>query len=504
MTAEPRPARVALAAAASLVVLVALVLALFLDVPSWFNPRRGTGKLVVFCAAGLKPTIAPLAEEYERRTGVEVQLQYGGSNTLLSQLQAAPLADLYVPADDDYVRAARAKGLVKEVLALASMKPALVVPAGNPRKYADFADLLKRGGRVSQANPDAAAIGQVCRAALTRSGHWAGLQKLVVVNKPTVNDVAIDVQAGAADAGIVWNTTVRAVSELETIPCPPLRPVASTLSACVVAGCNQPADALRFARFLAASDEGALAFEKDGYEPANGDPWDDGKQPELRLRLGSMLRPALEPTLSAFEEREGVRITRSYNGCGILVSEMEAGEHTDAFFACDAEFMDMVKGKFGPPKTVSKNQLVILVHKGNPHNITRLADLGKPGLKVGIGHEKQCAMGVLTQRTLRADKSRALVMENVKVQSPTGDMLVNQLLTKSLDAVVAYITNAAGHDDELQAIPIDIPCAFASQPFAVGNDTRHRALAARLLDAILAADSRQHFEDAGFTWKAGQ
>jgi ABC-type molybdate transport system substrate-binding protein len=110
-------------------------------------------------------------------------------------------------------------------------------------------------------------------------------------------------------------------------------------------------------------------------------------------------------------------------------------------------------------------------------------------------------MGVLTQRTLAEDKTTSLVMKNVTVQSPTGDMLVNQMLTGSLDAVVAYITNAAGHADKLEAIPINIACAVAEQPYAVGKQSRHRFLAARLLDAIRTQESREIFEKTGFQWK---
>ncbi len=489
------------AALASLAVLAALVAVLALDVPSWFSARRGSGKLVVFCAAGLKPPVAALAADYQRRFGVHVQLQYGGSNTLLSSLQVAPQADLFIPADDVYVAIARKKGLIAEVLPLATMKPVLAVARGNPKGIAGLAGLLAGGGRVSHANPEAAAVGKVARDALAAAGQWAAYEKLVVVTKPTVNDVAADIQVGAADAGIVWDITVRALDGLEAVPAPALEGRAATLSACVVSACEQPAEALRFARFLAADDEGAKAFAAEGYTPAGGDPFDGGATPELRLRAGAMLRPALQKTLTLFQEREGVRVTTSYNGCGILVAEMKTGEATDAFFACDREFMDQVADLFGRPATVSGNQLVLLVHKGNPHGIKRLRDLGKPGLRVGIGHEKQCAMGVLTQRTLKQDKSTDVVMKNVKVQSPTGDLLVNQMLTGSLDAVVAYITNAAGHAASLEAIAIDIPCAFAEQPFAVGKASPHRRLAARLLDAIRAEESRQRFVDGGFTWK---
>jgi molybdate transport system substrate-binding protein len=76
------------------------------------------------------------------------------------------------------------------------------------------------------------------------------------------------------------------------------------------------------------------------------------------------------------------------------------------------------------------------------------------------------------------------------------------MLTGSLDACVAYISNAAGNKDRLEAIPIDIPCAFADQPYAVGKDSDNKYLMHRLLLAILATESRERFERFGFTWKA--
>jgi ABC-type molybdate transport system substrate-binding protein len=217
-----------------------------------------------------------------------------------------------------------------------------------------------------------------------------------------------------------------------------------------------------------------------------------------------MLRPAIEETVSAFERREGVRVVRVYNGCGILVAQMRAGERPDAYFACDKSFMSQVSDLFLDGVDVSTNQLVILVPKGNPHGIRTLDDLAKPGLRVGVGHEKQCALGVITQQTLVQTGSRAAVMKNVAVQSPTGDMLVNQMLAapSSLDAVIAYVSNAARAGDRLEAIAIDVPCAVATQPLAVGKDSDHKHLVGRLKRAILSRASRERFEANGFTWKA--
>ena len=92
-------------------------------------------------------------------------------------------------------------------------------------------------------------------------------------------------------------------------------------------------------------------------------------------------------------------------------------------------------------------------------------------------------------------------MKNVVVQSPTGDFLVNQLKTGSLDAVIAYISNAAASGDKLEAIRIDIPCALATQPFAVGRESSQKQLAGRLLEAIESAQSKQKFLENGFYWR---
>lgn len=478
-----------------------LVVLLYIDQPGGFG---GMGKparpIVVFCAAGMRGPVEAAAERYRAEYGVEIQLQYGGSNTLLASLEVTDRADLYLPADDSYTKSARERGLIVESLPLAQMQPVLAVQKGNPRKIGSLQALLASDMKVGQANPEAAAVGKLVGDELQRKKLWEAYRRRIVVTKPTVNDVAADIQLGAVDAGMVWDVTLKMVEGLEAIPAPELADARATVSACVVTRSSQPTEALRFARYLAARDRGLLDFEQMGFQVVSGDRWE--ARPHLRLLAGAMLRPAIEETITAFEEREGVEVTRVYNGCGILVAQMRTGGNSpDAFFACDAEFMKQVHDLFADPTTISSNQLVLLVHKGNPHGIRKLRDLGKPGLRVGIGHEKQCAMGVLTQKTLREDQSETLVMKNVKVQSPTGDMLVNQMLTGSLDAVVAYISNAAGHSERLEAIAIDIPCALADQPFAASKNTEFPQLTGRLLEAIRSRSSRERFEAYGFRWK---
>lgn len=501
MNAPPRTGKTSpylLGFLASVALLAGLVGLLAWDPEKWFARESPTEPLVVYCAAGIRGPVEAVAKEYEAAYGVPVQIQYGGSQTLLAGIEVSRRGDLYVPADDSYLQAARDKNLIDETIPLARMHPVLVVRRGNPRNLRTLDDVLKPDVRVAQGNPDATAIGSLTRTALQKAGRWDALHARTAVYKLTVNDVANDVQVGAADAGIVWDTTVRQTAGLEAVALPELAGVRAHVWATVLRDTKNPTAALKFARFLAARDRGLKQFAGHGFDPVEGDVW--AEEPEVKMLAGAMLRPAAEATITAFEYREGVKVTRVYNGCGILVAQMKAGERPDAYFACDKSFMDEVADLFTDHHDVSTNQLVILVHKGNPHGVKTLVDLGKPGLRIGIGHEKQCALGVLTQRTFVEGGVQEQVMKNVKVQSPTGDMLVNQLRTGSLDAVVAYVSNAVPAADQLDAIAIDIPCALAVQPIAARKDSPHRQLTGRLSAALRSAESKERFEANGFRW----
>jgi molybdate transport system substrate-binding protein len=489
-----------LASIAVLVVLIGLLV--------WDGWRRGAappGKrpLLVYCAAGVRPPVEAAARDYQQAYGVEVQLQYGGSQTLLANIEASKRGDLYLPGDDGYLQTARGKGLVQETLPLARMTPVLAVTKDNPKNLHSLDDLTRDGVRLAQANPEAAAVGKLTAEALQKAGRWTEVEKHIVVTKPTVNEVANDIVVGSVDAGFIWDATARQNAEIEVVELPEFAGVHAHVAVGVLTTTDQPAAALRFARFLAARDRGLPLFQREGYEPIEGDPW--AEAPELNVFAGAMLRPAIDDTIDDFEKREGVRVTRVYNGCGILVGQMKTdGKSPDAYFACDQSFMTQVHDLFLEASPVSTNQLVILVPKGNPHHIRSLDDLGQPGLRVGIGHEKQCALGALTQETLKQGGVHDSVMRNVAVQSPTGDLLVNQLRAKSLDAVIAYVSNAVEAADELEAIAIkDIPCSVAVQPVAVGKDSIYKQLTGRLLDALRSPASRQRFEAHGFHWQSG-
>src|SRR5512136_1074318 len=204
-----------------------------------------------------------------------------------------------------------------------------------------------------------------------------------------------------------------------------------------------------------------------------------------------MLRPGIEKTLREFEQREGCRITTVYNGCGILVAQMRTGQRPDAYFSCDTSFMNSVADLYLDPVNVVDNHLMIIVQKGNPKGIQTVQDLIKPGLRVGLPHHEKSAMGNIAWKMLGQMHLADALGPNLRVESPTGDFLMNQIRTSSLDAIIACRSNWTGVREHLDGIPIDHPLARMTQPYAVGRATRHKLMMIRLLDALTTAASRE-------------
>ncbi len=465
-------------------------------------------KLVMYCAAGMRSPIEEIANEYEELYGASVELQYGGSNTLLGQLdvnRTSP-ADIYLAADDFYTNLAREKGLAEEVIPAAKMWPVVAVPKGNPKNISNLDDLLNEDLRIALGNPEQAAIGKAVKKRLEAAGKWDAFSERVTVFKPTVNDVANDVKLGAVDASVIWNAMAAMPQyrdELDTVDLPELSGDPNLVSVAVLKSSDSPTSALRFARYLTSRDQGLPVFEAYGFESVEGDLWDE--HPEITFFCGSVNRRAIDEVIKAFEQREGVTVNTVYNGCGILTGQMRTinqeqggAGFPDTYMACDRYYLENVKDWFQEDADISNADIVIGVPKGNPAGIESLEDLTKPGVRVSVGQPEQCTIGALTRIMFEKMGIYDEVMKNVVMQTASSAMLIPSVTTKSVDATIAYITDTRAESDKVDAIRIDSPFAIAIQPFAIAKSSDHKELGRRLFRQVTLA--KNNFESAGFTF----
>src|SRR5258706_1222006 len=246
-----------LAAAVILVFLVALIL----------RARSRTAPapqpLLVHCAAGLKVPVEAVARDYERSTGLRVELTFGGSQTLLANIALSGLGDIFIPADDSYIELAREKNLVTTVLPIAEMTAVLLMP--KDQKMTSLSDLLKSDLTIAQANPDAAAIGKLVREKLPKA-TWEALRTRTAVFTATVTEAANAVKIGSVQAAFIWDAMAQQYPALKTVHLPELDPVKARVALATLKNSRQPETALRFAQFITAPDTGLQQFERNGFK----------------------------------------------------------------------------------------------------------------------------------------------------------------------------------------------------------------------------------------------
>ncbi len=462
-------------------------------------------ELEMHCAAGLQRPVKAIAQQYEKEYGVKVKLNFGGSGQLLAKLEVAG-GDLYLPADKSYTQKAKSHGLVAETLPVSRLTAGLIVAKGNPKNIKQLSDLTRPDLRVALA-ARSAAVGKFTHKVLEQAGILKAIEAGSVSKVGTVNEVALQVEVGAADVGVVWDCLMPQFKHCDFVHVPEFDKKKKLAAVGILTQSMHPTAALKFARYLTAKDKGAKIFKSYGYDALEGDRW--AEKPEILLFSGSMLRPAIQSQLKAFEAREGCSITVKYAGCGELVALMKAGDEPDFYASCDVSFMDMVVDKFRKPEVVSGNKIVILVAKGNPHKIKSLRDLSQPGLKLGIADRKRSALGALTYKLLasagllQAIESSA----NVQILAAKGDDLVNQMQTGALDAALLYRSNAMASSSIMKhcdIIEIDNKLAYAKQPIAIAKKTDYPLLLSRLSDHLTNQKGKESFLKYGFFWYKDQ
>ncbi|MCP4189720.1 MAG: molybdate ABC transporter substrate-binding protein [Planctomycetaceae bacterium] len=492
--------------AASALLIAGLIAAIKIGSDS--RTEIGAEPLRFYCAAGIRKPVQEIIAEYEAEYGIPVESSYDGSGRLLSEIRAADDGDLYLAADVAYTDEARSFGIIDEVANIAEQRPCLAIRKDSGLEDITLQDLAAGTHRLSVADPKSAAVGRAARKMLAETkvdgvSIWDPIFEKATVVRHTVNEIANDIKSGAADIGIIWDATAAQYEDLTVVPVSQFEGSPQRIVISVLTASKQPTRALHFLRYLTSQERGLKNFKKYGYETVAGDSWSES--PEVRLFTGGLMHPAIQETITAFEQREGVRVLQTPNGCGILVSQIRAGEHPDLYFACDTTFMTKVEDIFPQWEDLSKTEMVMVVNpeKAKELDVSSLNDLATKPLKIGLCDPEHSALGDLTRQLLEQRQLWASVQPKVLDWPSTADRLVESVVINGLDAAIVYRANTTRQKDALVVIDIDSPRATAIQPIAVAKDSSFPNLMGRLILKLKSADSKQQFESRGFRWIGG-
>ncbi|MCK8519126.1 molybdate ABC transporter substrate-binding protein [Methanoculleus sp. 7T] len=220
-------------------------------------------ELLVYCGAGMREPMDEIATAFTNETGISINYIFGGSNTLLTQMNLTKMGDVYMPGATAYFDAARDMGLVGEESLVVYHVPVIAVPKGNPAGIASLQDLAKPGVRVALGDNPGAAIGQLTDKVLAKNNLLEDVEKNVVTRTGTVNELLVYISMGQADAGIIWED-LYVPEKMDLIYIPNTDNLVKIVPIGVLTSSEHPTEAEQFTAFVV-SDEGKAIFARHGF-----------------------------------------------------------------------------------------------------------------------------------------------------------------------------------------------------------------------------------------------
>jgi molybdate transport system substrate-binding protein len=221
----------------------------------------GGGELVVSAASSLGPALTACTNDDEEP---RVRLQLAGSDELAAQIRQGVRPDVYAAANTKLPEELAEEGLLEAPITFAANELVIAVPEGSPISGLD--DLAAEGRRVVVGS-ESVPVGAYTREVLARAGGRTGdaIEDRVRSEEPDVKGIVGKLTQGAADAGFVYRTDVRAAEGLRAIRLDEaLRPTVE-YGAGVVAGTELREDAIGFVEGLRGAGRCGTALREAGF-----------------------------------------------------------------------------------------------------------------------------------------------------------------------------------------------------------------------------------------------
>jgi len=228
----------------------------------------------------------------------------------------------------------------------------------------------------------------------------------------------------------------------------------------------------------------------------------DSATKELLLYCGAGIRPPVEEIAQTFEREHGVKIVIDYAGSEVLLSKLKLAHRGDLYMPGDQYYVDQAakEGMILSQKALCYFVPTILVQKGNPKNIDGLEDLLRPGLKLGLGDAKACAIGRTTKQIFAKNNiTWENVEKNLTFQSLTVNELGMQIQAGSLDAVIVWDATAHYYSEHGTQVPVAVAKnVISTVNIGVLTFTKNRSLAEEFVEFAASARGREIFSQHNY------
>ena len=471
--------------------------------------KAANGRVEIFVPCGLAGPYGDIARLFRKaHPDIELRPTVTGVIALLNLLRDGATPDIYLALGTFELTKLAEQGKFVEgsLVRCARIPLALIVPKNNPAVVKGLEDLTSPKVKRIVTYAFNLSGGRGAKQALEAAKLWDAVKGKVFT--PKVPDQAKQLlKKGQADVGILYRTCLMEsyvpdqppviehdLIAVQTIPQRLYEPI--YVGAVLVKGGKNLAAAQAFLRFLQTA-EAKRVWKKWSFEPAEEETrpakWSD--RTPLFIYAGAAFRPPLEEMGREFERRYSVPVRFNFTGSNCLLAQIILSQKGDLFLPGEEFYVRQAqkRGYVLKSEIIGYFVPVILVRKGNPKGIRSLADLAKPGVKVGLGDPKACAIGEVSEAILRKNGLTKAVHKNVVLRAMTAPELANALRLGGIDACLNWdaIANYPWVRPVVEVIPIPPEQnVITANPLAILKTPRNKAAAEKFLQFALTEGQR--------------
>jgi len=226
----------------------------------------------------------------------------------------------------------------------------------------------------------------------------------------------------------------------------------------------------------------------------------------LLFHAGVGQRSSLDEIKVLFQERHpDVMVNFSYKGSGYFIADITRSQEGDLYLPGEEFYLLQAVERgfitdYDPERDIAAHFITVLITpRGNPAKIQKLEDLARPGVRVGLGNPKACAIGLWHEKTLKRAGLWDAVQKNATMSAKCIPELGNATQHHLIDATIVWATTAVLYLRDVEIVPLEPKYRGVIRlPVAVLKFARHEREARMLKDLILSDDGKAIFESHAY------
>lgn len=231
----------------------------------------------------------------------------------------------------------------------------------------------------------------------------------------------------------------------------------------------------------------------------------------MLFHAGAGQRSSLDEIRRLYLERHPeARIDFSYKGSGYFLADLQRSREGDLylpgeeFYLLQAQERGLV-ASYDPEKDIAAYFVtVMLTRRGNPQGIRTLEDLARPGIRLGLGNPRSCAIGIWHERTFRRAGLWEAVQANAVMSAKCIPELGNAVQHGAIDATIVWSPTAVLYLRDTEVVPL--PPRYRGGvrlPVAVLSCASQPEQAESLKAFVLSAEGKAAFRRHAYAVEVG-